>query len=89
MFKVWFITGSSRGLGRQLAEAVLAELREKYKSTVEALAEYILARAGKGNGDPAKAAQVILLIAGMSEPPLRLLLGSDAVNLRDSDSFMS
>ena len=30
-------------------------------------------------GDPAKAAKVILKIAELSEPPLRLLLGSDAV----------
>ena len=29
-------------------------------------------------GDPAKVAQVVLQIADMDEPPLRLLLGSDA-----------
>lgn len=32
-------------------------------------------------GDPARAAQVILDVAAMPEPPLRLLLGSDAVRL--------
>src|SRR5258707_2889827 len=57
----------------------IADLREEYKSTVGANAEYVHARKGKENGDPAKAAQVILQIAGLSEPPLRLLLGSDAV----------
>ena len=57
----------------------IAELREEYKPTVGALAEYIRARTGKENGDPAKAVQVILQIAGLSEPPRRLLLGSDAV----------
>jgi NAD(P)-dependent dehydrogenase (short-subunit alcohol dehydrogenase family) len=30
-------------------------------------------------GDPAKVAQVVLQIAGLDEPPVRLLLGSDAV----------
>ena len=32
-------------------------------------------------GDPAKAAQAILKIADEKEPPLRLLIGSDAVFL--------
>ncbi len=32
-------------------------------------------------GDPAKAAQAILHIAGVPQPPLRLLLGSDAAHL--------
>ena len=36
---------------------------------------------GKQPGDPVKAAQVILQVASMSEPPLRLLLGSDAVGI--------
>jgi hypothetical protein len=29
-------------------------------------------------GDPAKVAQVVLAVPGMAEPPLRLILGSDA-----------
>jgi hypothetical protein len=29
-------------------------------------------------GDPAKVAQVVLEVAGMAEPPLRLILGSEA-----------
>jgi hypothetical protein len=29
-------------------------------------------------GDPAKVAQVVLAVAGMQEPPLRLILGSEA-----------
>jgi hypothetical protein len=32
-------------------------------------------------GDPAKAAQAILRIAGIDAPPLRLLLGTDAVTI--------
>jgi hypothetical protein len=29
-------------------------------------------------GDPAKVAQVVLRVAGLDEPPLRLILGSEA-----------
>ena len=35
---------------------------------------------GKQPGDPARAAAVLLHIAGLAEPPLRLLLGSDAAD---------
>ena len=34
---------------------------------------------GKETGDPAKVAQVILALAGHPNPPVHLLLGSDAV----------
>jgi NAD(P)-dependent dehydrogenase (short-subunit alcohol dehydrogenase family) len=34
-------------------------------------------------GDPAKAAQAILRVAGIAAPPLRLLLGSDAVRVAE------
>jgi NAD(P)-dependent dehydrogenase (short-subunit alcohol dehydrogenase family) len=34
---------------------------------------------GQESGDPAKVAQAILAIAGVEEPPLQLLLGSDAM----------
>jgi hypothetical protein len=33
---------------------------------------------GNEAGDPAKVAQVVLQVAELDEPPLRLLLGSDA-----------
>jgi len=59
----------------------IAEIREEYKPTFAALIEWRRSNQGKERGDPAKAAQVILQIAGMEEPPLRLLLGSDAVYL--------
>jgi len=35
--------------------------------------------AGHEPGDPAKAAQAILAIAGADDPPLQLLLGADAM----------
>lgn len=41
---------------------------------------------GNETGDPAKAAQAILTIAREPQPPLRLLLGSDAVFLAEQQS---
>ena len=38
-------------------------------------------RSGKQPGDPAKAAQAILALTEMAEPPAHLLLGSDALGL--------
>jgi hypothetical protein len=35
---------------------------------------------GRQPGDPAKAAAVVLKLADMDRPPLRIALGSDAVN---------
>ena len=57
--------------------------RPEYDSTVGAAARFQRDFDGKQPGDPAKAANVILQIAGMAEPPLRLLLGSDAVRVVD------
>jgi NAD(P)-dependent dehydrogenase (short-subunit alcohol dehydrogenase family) len=54
--------------------------RPEYDSTVGAMARFQRDYNGKQPGDPAKAAAVILHIAGMAEPPLRLLLGSDAAD---------
>ncbi|HEY2649333.1 MAG TPA: oxidoreductase [Puia sp.] len=51
-----------------------------YDATVGATARFQRDYNGKQPGDPKKAAQAILKIAGMSSPPLRLLLGSDAFN---------
>ena len=50
-----------------------------YQQTVGALAA-MLGRADLAPaGDPAKVAQVVLQVADLDEPPVRLLLGSDAV----------
>jgi NAD(P)-dependent dehydrogenase (short-subunit alcohol dehydrogenase family) len=51
--------------------------RDVYQQTIGPLIEY--RNAHQPIGDPAKAAQAILRIAGIETPPLRLLLGSDAV----------
>jgi hypothetical protein len=50
-----------------------------YASTVGALVDYRRSHNGQQPGDPAKAAQALLSIASEAQPPLRLLLGADAV----------
>lgn len=50
-----------------------------YDSTVGAVARYQRRYNGKQPGDPELAAKIIVKIAEMEKPPLRLLLGSDAV----------
>jgi NAD(P)-dependent dehydrogenase (short-subunit alcohol dehydrogenase family) len=53
-------------------------ISEPYRATVGAAAEAMKNFAQQANGDPAKVAQVVLTVADHDEPPLRLLLGSDA-----------
>jgi NAD(P)-dependent dehydrogenase (short-subunit alcohol dehydrogenase family) len=50
-----------------------------YQSTVGAIAGLLTSGDGNAASDPAKVAQVVLQIVDLDEPPLRLLLGSDAV----------
>lgn len=52
--------------------------RPEYAETVGAMADYQRNYNGRQPGDPAKAAAVVLHIASLDAPPLRLLLGSDA-----------
>jgi len=51
-------------------------ISEPYQATVGARAAGM--RGWTPSGDPAKVAQVVLQVARMDEPPLRLLLGTDA-----------
>ena len=53
--------------------------QEAYASTVGATAAFQRKYNGTQPGDPVKAARVIVQIAATEDPPLRLLLGSDAV----------
>jgi hypothetical protein len=55
--------------------------RADHDSTVGAVAQFQRAYNSAQPGDPVKAAAVIMRIAALDEPPLRLLLGSDAVRL--------
>lgn len=54
-------------------------ISEPYQPTVGAMAA-MHSELGSSDalGDPAKVAQVVLAVAGMAEPPLRLILGSEA-----------
>jgi NAD(P)-dependent dehydrogenase (short-subunit alcohol dehydrogenase family) len=59
------------------ASMQVAPVSEPYRATVGAMAALHDA-ATLSLGDPAKVARVVLEVAAMDEPPLRLLLGSDA-----------
>jgi NAD(P)-dependent dehydrogenase (short-subunit alcohol dehydrogenase family) len=50
----------------------------EYDETVGATARFQQAYNGNQPGDPAKAAAVLLTLASMEKPPLRIVLGSDA-----------
>jgi NAD(P)-dependent dehydrogenase (short-subunit alcohol dehydrogenase family) len=58
----------------------IREGRPEYESTVGKTARFQREYDGMQPGDPAKAANAIIQIANLAAPPLRLLLGSDAVN---------
>ncbi|TCM96398.1 NADP-dependent 3-hydroxy acid dehydrogenase YdfG [Paenibacillus sp. BK033] len=60
------------------------EPRGEYQETVGGLLKHLRDVTGKENGDPDKAAQAILAIANEENPPLRLLLGSDAVAIANA-----
>ncbi|HEV7777652.1 MAG TPA: oxidoreductase [Luteibacter sp.] len=62
------------------ASTTLREGRPEYDATVGRMARYQRDYDGKQPGDPERAAAVVVHIAGLDEPPLRLLLGSDAFN---------
>src|SRR5712691_3991612 len=56
----------------------LREGRKEYDGTVGAAVRFQRNYDGKQPGDPVKAAAVVIQIAALADPPLRLLLGSDA-----------
>src|ERR1700746_2604176 len=53
-------------------------ISDPYQPTVGAMARMHHDGSATALGDPAKVAQVVLAVAGMAEPPLRLILGSEA-----------
>ena len=61
------------------ASTQLREGRAEYDAVVGAAARRQRDYDGRQPGDPARAAQAILALAAMAQPPLRLALGSDAV----------
>ncbi|WP_271755209.1 hypothetical protein [Cohnella sp. JJ-181] len=60
------------------------EPREEYHNTVGYMMKQLRENTGKEKGDPAKAAQAIITIVNEDNPPLRLLLGSEAVELANA-----
>jgi NAD(P)-dependent dehydrogenase (short-subunit alcohol dehydrogenase family) len=66
--------------------AIRAE-RPEYDSTVGKTARFQRDYNGKQPGDPAKAAAAVLHIASLNDPPLRLLLGSDAVHFVEQNDL--
>lgn len=56
------------------------EGRAEYDAVVGAAVRMQREYDGRQPGDPAKAAAAVLQLAGMDHPPLRIALGSDAVN---------
>ena len=62
------------------ASTILREGRPEYASTVGKTARFQRDYNGTQPGDPVKAAAVLIHLASLPDPPLRLLLGSDAVN---------
>lgn len=89
MKKVWLITGCSKRLGRKLVQEVLenddhagssmtfTEEIEDYKPVLQQYKSYAATTLRKG--DPYKIAKVIFDLAYHPEPPVHLVLGSDAV----------
>jgi NAD(P)-dependent dehydrogenase (short-subunit alcohol dehydrogenase family) len=65
----------------------LEEGRPEYDATVGATVRFQRSYDGKQPGDPAKAAAALLHIASLSDPPLRLLLGSDSYNAAEQSAF--
>jgi NAD(P)-dependent dehydrogenase (short-subunit alcohol dehydrogenase family) len=62
--------------------SMLAEdIAPDYEGTVGAVIRATFGRADGARSDPAKVAQAILRLADEKQPPLRLLLGSDAVSI--------
>ncbi|WIX98620.1 SDR family NAD(P)-dependent oxidoreductase [Amycolatopsis mongoliensis] len=53
-------------------------ISEPYEATVGASARAMADFEQHANGDPRKVADLVLTVAGLDEPPLRLLAGSDA-----------
>jgi len=66
------------------AAAYLSAPRPEYAATVGPTRDYVQSGDGSQAGDPARAAQAILTALDAPDPPLRLVLGGDAIDrIRD------
>lgn len=59
----------------------IPEVSQPYQDTVGKVAEMMRQYDGQQTGDPAKIADAILTVVDSEQPPLRLLMGSDAYEL--------
>jgi len=59
------------------------EIQPAYQATVGALAQHMRNNSDVAQSDPSKVAQALLAVSAEAKPPLRLLLGSDAVFLAE------
>ena len=66
--------------GSSMAVHPVSPAYEQTVGAVNALRTRLMARAAS---DPAKVADVVLTVADLDEPPVRLLLGSDAVRFAE------
>jgi len=62
--------------------------RPEYDATVGAAARFQQDYNGKQPGDPAKAAAILLRLADMDNPPLRLVLGRSAVDAAEKNDLL-
>ena len=69
------------------SSTTLREGRPEYDTTVGATVRFQRDYDGKQPGDPMKAARAILHIASLSEPPLRLLVGTDAYDAAEKHTM--
>src|SRR6202011_3726826 len=69
------------------SSTALREGRPEYDAAVGQTARFQRDYNGKQPGDPAKAAAAVLHIASLNDPPLRLLLGSDAVRFVEQNDL--
>jgi NAD(P)-dependent dehydrogenase (short-subunit alcohol dehydrogenase family) len=58
-----------------------AQRIDAYRSVIEPVEQYLYGHDGKQPGDPAKAAHAMIRVVDSESPPMRLLLGEDAIGL--------
>jgi NAD(P)-dependent dehydrogenase (short-subunit alcohol dehydrogenase family) len=69
------------------SSTAIREGRREYDATVGKTARFQRDYNGKQPGDPAKAAAAVLHLVSLNDPPLRLLLGSDAVRFVEQNDL--
>jgi len=88
--KTWFITGTSRGFGREWAIAAL-ERGDKVAATardIAALDDLVAkARAERfpAQGEPIATREAILTLVDSENPPLRMFLGESPLRIATAD----